>query len=60
MSARVPTPEELQRMHDARLAKVEAGLEEARRFIALNAQQVALLRRWAGLPPNYEDGPQPT
>lgn len=60
MSARVPSQEDLQRTHDERLAKIEAGLEEARKFIAVNAQQIALLRQWAGLPPTYEEGPTPT
>lgn len=52
----MPTQEELQRLHEERLANLERDLAEARHFIAVNAQNIEIIRRMLGLPPTYKQG----
>lgn len=58
--ASAPSPEELQRLHEQRLAILESGLEEAKRFIHVNQEQIKLIRQVIGLPPDSRQEAQPT
>lgn len=54
----VPSQEDLQRLHEQRIANLERHLDEARRFIAVNSQQIAMIRQMLGLPGNFREGSQ--
>jgi hypothetical protein len=45
--------DDLQRVHEQRIGNLERNLAEARRFIAVNAQQIALIRQAMGLPAEF-------
>lgn len=59
MSSQAPSQDDLQRMHDERLARLERNLAEAQKFIAVNAKQIAMIRQMLGLSPDYEERPTP-
>lgn len=48
-----PGQDELQRVHEQRISNLEQNLVEARKFIAVNAQQIALIRQALGLPAEF-------
>lgn len=60
MSSRIPSQEDLQRIHAQRIEGLEKNLEEAKRFIQVNAQQIAMIREMLGLPPDFPGKAQPT
>lgn len=54
-----PSQEDLQRIHAQRIENMEHNLEEAKRFIQVNAQQIAMIRQMLGLPADFPGKAQP-